>query len=65
MLAHNESHRDRALRLVGGAFLLALHLGGPRTWWGALLLAAGAFLVITAVVGFCPLRWILKRPSHP
>ena len=65
MLAHNESDNDRALRVIAGFLLLALYLGGRGSWWGALLLGAGAFLVVTGVVGFCPLRWLLHRPlSH-
>jgi hypothetical protein len=66
MLAHNESHRDRALRFIAGALLLALYLGAGKSW-GTTFLAAGAYLVVTGVIGFCPLRWALKAmiSRHP
>ena len=66
MLAHNESVRDRALRFVTGALLLALYLGSGKLW-GTVFLGAGAYLVVTAVMGFCPIRWGLKAMTsrHP
>ena len=51
LLPLNVGSGDRAFRALLGALLLSLVFVGPRTPWGWL----GAVLLITAVVGSCPL----------
>jgi hypothetical protein len=58
----NESSWDSIIRVFGGFFLLYLGLGGDLTGSPAVLADVfGLFLLITGVVGFCPvynlLRW--------
>lgn len=57
----NEGKLDRIIRVVVGIVLLALGLFGVVGGW--LMWAAyivGAILVLTGVVGFCPLYALLK-----
>jgi len=57
----NESGLDRIIRVVAGAALLALYF--TQVVSGGLGIAAvviGAVLLITGVVGFCPLYGLLK-----
>jgi hypothetical protein len=52
----NESSWDSIIRVFSGFFLLYLGLGGELT--GALAVLAdvfGLFLLLTGVVGFCPI----------
>jgi hypothetical protein len=57
----NESGLDRIIRVVVGALLLALYfLGAVAGGWGIVVLVVGAILLITGVVGFCPLYALLK-----
>ncbi|PKO03333.1 MAG: DUF2892 domain-containing protein [Chloroflexi bacterium HGW-Chloroflexi-5] len=57
----NESGLDRIIRVIVGAALLALYFtqviaGG----FGIAAVVVGAVLLITGVVGFCPLYGLLK-----
>lgn len=57
----NEGLLDRVLRVVGGLALLALGLF--QVWSGAWMWVAvilGAILLVTGLVGFCPLYTLLK-----
>jgi Protein of unknown function (DUF2892) len=57
----NESSCDSVIRIFSGFFLLYLGLGGELT--GVLAILAdlfGLFLLLTGVIGFCPL-YILFR----
>ncbi len=57
----NESKLDRIIRVVVGIILIALGLFGVVGGW--LVWAAyivGAILVLTGIVGFCPLYALLK-----
>jgi hypothetical protein len=47
----NEGRIDRAVRVLLGLALVAMAFIGPRAWLGWL----GVILVITGLVGFCPL----------
>lgn len=54
----NIGRIDRTLRVVLGLGLLAAAPFVPRPWqWIA---AAGAVLVLTAIVRFCPAYWLLR-----
>jgi hypothetical protein len=57
----NESSLDRIIRVVVGALLLALYFLGVVTGgWGIVMIVLGAILLITGVVGFCPLYALFK-----
>lgn len=57
----NEGTLDRAVRVVAGIVLLALVVlqvvSGAWLWIAAIV---GAILLITGLVGFCPLYSLLK-----
>lgn len=60
-LAQNESTPDRIIRVVLGLVVAALAVTGTAT--GALAVVAwvvAAILLVTGVVGFCPLYAIFK-----
>lgn len=57
----NEGKTDRIIRVIVGIVLLALSLFGVVGGW--LMWASyvvGAVLVLTGIVGFCPLYAVLK-----
>jgi hypothetical protein len=57
----NEGILDRIIRVVLGIVLLVLgagHLGGAVLMWVFYIL--GAILLVTGIVGFCPLYTLLK-----
>ncbi len=51
----NEGTVDRVVRVVLGAALLAMVFMGPRTWLGWI----GVVPLVTGLVGFCPLYWLI------
>lgn len=57
----NEGTLDRTVRVIAGAILLALGLlqvvSGVWLW---VIVIIGAILLITGLVGFCPLYTLLK-----
>ena len=53
----NVGSTDKKLRIIGGLVLLGLSfmlLGGLSTTLGIIAIVAGAVLVITGLVNFCP-----------
>jgi len=61
----NESGLDRTTRVVAGVILLTLYLFSMVTdAFGILLLVVSAILIITGIVGFCPLYALLKINTH-
>jgi hypothetical protein len=57
----NESSWDSIIRVFIGFFLLYLGLGGELTDFLALLADAfGLFLLLTGVVGFCPIYTLFR-----
>jgi len=57
----NESGLDRIIRVVAGIVLLALYFLGTVTGAvGIVFIVLGAILLLTGVVGFCPLYALLK-----
>ncbi len=57
----NESAVDRLIRVLLGIVLLALNFADVVTGsWGIVLLVLGGIVLITGIVGFCPLYAILK-----
>ncbi len=60
-LKMNESPLDRIARIVVGIVLLALIAAGTLAApWLYLAGAVGAILLVTGIVGFCPLYAILR-----
>ena len=58
----NESSWDSIIRVFSGFFLLYLGLGGELTGMLALLADVfGLFLLLTGVVGFCPIYTLFRR----
>ena len=58
----NESSVDSVIRIFAGVLLLYLGLGGELA--GVLAIVAvmvGVILLLTGVVGFCPLYAIFRR----
>jgi len=57
----NESGLDRVIRIVVGIVLFVLYFTGVVSGTlGIISLIVGAILVITGIVGFCPLYALLK-----
>lgn len=62
----NESSLDRVLRVVVGALLvLAWGLGWWTGTWAVVLGIVGIVLVLTGLVGFCPLYRVLGIGTRP
>jgi len=56
----NESSTDRIIRALVGIVLLALYFTGTVTGGlGIAFIVVGAVLLLTGVVGFCPLYRLL------
>lgn len=61
MFKLNEANWDRIARVILGIVLLFLGLGGTVTGVpGIVLTVLGAILLLTGVVGFCPLYMLFK-----
>ena len=61
MFKVNEANWDRIVRVVVGILLLYLGLGGAVTGTlGIVLDILGAILLLTGLVGFCPLYKLFK-----
>jgi hypothetical protein len=57
----NESSLDRIIRAIVGIIFLALYFTGTVTGTlGIVLIVLGAVLLLTGIVGFCPLYALLK-----
>jgi len=65
-LQANEAPIDRALRIVLGIVIGAVALAGPLVapWLYAAWVVA-ALLLVTGIVGFCPLYAILRVSTKP
>jgi Inner membrane protein YgaP-like, transmembrane domain len=55
ILPRNVHDLERIVRVILGAALLSLVFVGPRTAWGWI----GALLLVTGLVGSCPLYTVL------
>ena len=57
----NESGLDRVIRTIVGIVLFVLYFTGVISGTlGIILLVIGAILIVTSLVGFCPIYAILK-----
>jgi phosphate/sulfate permease len=60
-LVTNEAPIDRAIRIVLGIALAGVALAGALTApWLYVVWAVAAILVVTGIVGFCPLYALLR-----
>lgn len=61
----NESNLDRIIRVIAGIALLAFYFTNTVTGGlGIVFVVLGALLLITGVVGFCPLYALLKIKTN-
>jgi hypothetical protein len=61
----NESGMDRIIRVVLGVALIGLDLGNVISGWvGIVGLIVGIVLLLTGIVGFCPLYALLKLRTN-
>ncbi len=58
----NEGVIDRAIRIALGFGLIALVFFGPKTAWFGVL---GLVLLVTGLVGFCPLYRVIGVRTCP
>ena len=60
----NESKVDRIIRVVVGLLFLVLFLTNTVAGTlGTILLVLGALLVVTGLIGFCPIYALLKTKT--
>lgn len=60
-MKQNESSLDRILRIIGGLVLLVLwFLSIFQGTLAVVVLILGILLLVTGIVGFCPLYALLK-----
>lgn len=58
----NESSVDSVIRIFAGVLLLYLGLGGELAGLLAIIaIIVGVILLLTGVVGFCPLYALIRR----
>lgn len=58
----NESSVDSVIRIFAGVLLLYLGLGGELAGVLAIIaIIVGVILLLTGVVGFCPLYALIRR----
>jgi hypothetical protein len=61
----NESTLDRIIRVIAGIALLGLYFTSVVTGsLGVILVIVGAILLVTGIVGFCPLYALLKLSTR-
>ena len=62
----NEAVWDRVARVLGGVLLMALGWGGMAAGgWDLVFKIIGILLVVTGLVGYCPLYTLLKISTRP
>jgi hypothetical protein len=62
----NESATDRVVRVIAGLVLLSAWVFGWMTGvWEAVFAVVGAVLLLTGVVGFCPIYGLFGACTVP
>ena len=62
----NESTTDRVVRVIAGLVLLSAWVFGWMTGtWEAIFAIVGAVLLLTGIVGFCPLYAVFGASTAP
>lgn len=60
-MRNNLGSTDRTVRIVVGVVLVALRFFGPVSGFlGGLLVLVGAYLLVTAAVGYCPVYHLFR-----
>ncbi len=60
-MKRNMSNIDRLIRAIVAVLLVYLYIGGLVTGaFGIILVVLGVILLITSVLGFCPIYALLK-----
>ncbi|NLI41763.1 MAG: DUF2892 domain-containing protein [Caldisericales bacterium] len=60
-MKRNMSNIDRLIRAIIAVLLVYLYIGGLVTGaFGIILVVLGVILLITSVLGFCPIYALLK-----
>ena len=60
-MKRNMSNIDRLIRAIIAVLLVYLYIGGIVTGaFGIILVVLGVILLITSVLGFCPIYALLK-----
>jgi hypothetical protein len=59
-MKRNMGNLDRIIRAIAGVILLTLGIMYLGLWWGILMLVIGLILLITAIIGICPLYMLFK-----
>lgn len=60
-MKRNMSNIDRLIRAILAVVLVYLYIGGMVTGtFGIILVVLGVILLITSVIGFCPLYALFK-----
>lgn len=63
-MKRNMSNLDRLIRAIIAVLFAYLYFGGVVTGtFGIILVVLGAILLITSVLGFCPLYVLLKMST--
>ncbi len=63
-MKRNMSNLDRIIRAIIAVLFAYLYFGGVVTGtFGIILVVLGAILLITSVLGFCPLYVLLKMST--
>ena len=63
-MKRNMSNLDRIIRAIIAVLFAYLYFGGVVTGaFGIILVVIGAILLVTSVLGFCPLYVLLKMST--
>lgn len=60
----NEASWDRIVRVVAGVALVGFGLGAFASPWSWIAAVVGAVLLVTGIVGFCPLYALLHLRTN-
>ena len=64
-MKRNMSNIDRLIRAIVAVLLVYLYIGGLVTGaFGIILVVLGVILLITSVLGFCPIYALLKLSTR-
>ena len=64
-MKRNMSNIDRLIRAIIAVLLVYLYIGGLVTGaFGIILVVLGVILLITSVLGFCPIYALLKLSTR-
>jgi hypothetical protein len=64
-MKRNVGQTDRIIRVIVGIALLALgFFGNISGWLGWVLMILGAILLVTGIIGFCPIYALLKTSTN-